>query len=291
MPISRASLENRTAELKRPINIGSLLLEAGKLKAQDLELIEDFRKRQGLEFGEAAVKLGLVAKTDVLQILAQQFDYPYLQVGESRLSKTLVAAYQPFSQQAEILRGLRSQLMLRWFNQGHKQLALVGASSNVGCSFLAANLAIGFSQLGMRTLLIDGNLRNPGQHQLFGLTQHQGLADFLAGRAEMETISEIPSFPNLSVLPAGTVPPNPQELLGQPAFKALIGDLAKNFNVILVDTPNGMLYADTQIIAAHTSAALLVMRRHHSRMDDARKMQIQLADAKAHIVGTVLNQF
>jgi protein-tyrosine kinase len=277
--------------LKTHKNVGRLLLDAGKLKLPDIELIEHCQKEQGLRFGDAAVKLGLVAETDILQILAQQFNYPYLQPGEGGFSEELVAAYQPFIPQVEALRSLRSQLTLRWFNEEHKQLALVGLGSGEGCSFLAANLAIVFSQLGQRTVLVDANLRNPRQHQLFNLGKRQGLSDLLAGSIGMDAVSIIPSFIDLSVLSAGTLPPNPQELLGRPAFKLLMRDLAKNYDVTLLDTPDGLLYADTQNIVAETGAALLVMHKNHTRISDALALQAQLVNAKAQIVGAVFNEF
>ena len=271
--------------------IGRLLLEAGKLKSSDIELIEHCQKEQGLRFGEAAVKLGMVAEADILQMLARQFHYPYLQPGEGGFSEELVAAYLPFTPQVEAIRSLRSQLTLRWFSEEHKQLALVGLGPGVGCSLLTANLAIVFSQLGQRTVLVDANLRNPRQHQVFNLKQKIGLSEILAGSVGMDAVSKIPSFVDLSVLPAGTIPPNPQELLGRPAFKLLMRDLAKRYDITLLDTPNGLLYADTQNIVAETGAALLVMHKHHTRVSDALALKAQLANAKAHILGVVLNEF
>ena len=271
--------------------VGRLLLDAGKLKLADIELIEHCQREQGLRFGEAAVKLGMVAEADILQMIAQQFDYPYLQPGEGGFSPDLVAAYQPFSPQVEAIRSLRSQLTLRWFNEERKQLALVGSGPGVGCSLLAANLAIVFSQLGQRTVLVDANLRNPRQHQLFDLSTSIGLSELLVGRADRGAICKIPSFVDLSVLSAGTLPPNPQELLGRPAFRLLMRDLAKNYDITLLDTSGDLLYADTQNIVAETGAALMVMHKHHSRVSDALALQSQLANAKAQIVGAVINEF
>jgi len=278
-------------EHKSNIRIGKLLVDAGKLKLQDIEQIENCQNRHGLSFGEAALKLGLVAEADIQQMLSQQFPYPYMQAGENGVSEELIAAYQPFSPQVEILRSLRSQLMLRWFNEGNKQLSLVASGPGEGCSYLSANLAIVFSQLGERTLLIDANLRNPRQHQLFNLPQHQGLSDLLVGRADMDTIRKIPSLGKLSVLTSGAVPPNPQELLGQPAFKSLMQELAKNYDITLLDTPNGILYADIQNIVTETRGTLLVMRKHHTHMSAALALKEQIANVKAQIVGVAFNEF
>ncbi len=271
-------------------NIGRLLLDAGKLKLNDIELIEHCQREQGLLFGEAAVKLGLVAEADILQILSQQFEYPYLQPGEGGISAQLVAAYQPFGSQVEAFRALRSQLMLRWFNEEHKQLALVGVGKGEACSVLAANLAIVFSQLEQRTVLVDANMRSPRQHQLFNLNQSVGLSELLVGRTGMEAICKIPHFADLSVLPSGAIPPNPQELLGRPSFRLLMRHLAKNFDITLLDTPDGLLCADTQNVVAETGAALLVMLKHQTRISDALAMQTQIINSKAQIVGAVLNE-
>ncbi|MFZ4702532.1 MAG: polysaccharide biosynthesis tyrosine autokinase, partial [Candidatus Methylumidiphilus sp.] len=206
------------------------------------------------------------------------------------LSKTLIAAYQPFSSQAEDIRDLRSQLMLRWFNEDRKHLALVALGTADHCSVLIANLAIVFSQLGQRTLLVDANLRNPSQHRLFKLENRQGLSSMLAGMVGMESSCQIAPFSDLSVLTAGALPPNPQELLGRPVFGELMRDLARHYDVILVDTPNALLYADTQIIAQEAGAVLLVMDKQQTRMDDAMIVKTRLESTQAHILGVVLNE-
>ena len=141
--------------------VGKLLLEAGKLNAADAERVLHLQQKENLRFGEAAIKLGLINETDLHHALANQFDYAYLTPGDGHFSPDLVAAYQPFSLQVERLRALRGQLMLRWFSIGHKALAITGIHPGDGASYLAANLAVVFSQLGERTLLIDADLRRP----------------------------------------------------------------------------------------------------------------------------------
>jgi chain length determinant protein tyrosine kinase EpsG len=268
--------------------VGKLLIEAGKLKLQDVEAIERCQKERGLRFGEAAVELGLVQETDIVQMLARQFDYPYLQAGEGGYSPQLIAAYQPFGSEVETLRKLRSQLVLRWFNAEQKALAVAGVDGGEEARLLAANLAVVFSQLGEKTVLVDANLREPRQQSIFNLARRQGLSDLLAGRCGMEAIVKLPGFVDLSVLPSGTVPPNPQELLGRPAFAALLRDLARSFDIILLDTPPAALYADAQNIAAEAKGAVLVMRKHQTRVADAEVLKKELMLAKAETVGAVL---
>src|SRR3954471_13340356 len=114
--------------LYRDASIGKLLLDMGKITPEDAERILRLQKTEGLHFGVAAQRLGMVTEADIHQALSLQFDYPYLQANQGAFSKDLVAAYQPFSRQVEALRALRSQLILRWFNEGNKSLAIVSAS-------------------------------------------------------------------------------------------------------------------------------------------------------------------
>lgn len=270
-------------------SIGHLLLESGKLSAQDAERVLKAQKEQKLRFGEAAVRLGLVKEDDIQQILAQQFDYPYLSAGEGNFSSDLVAAYQPFSAQVESLRALRSQLMLRWFTAGHKSLAVVGTNKGDGTSFLAANLAIVFSQLGERTLLIDTNLRSPQLHTLFNLGNGLGLSDVLAGRADLNTLTRIPHFMDLTLLPAGTPAPNPAELLSRDGWSKLLLQLGEHFDVILLDTPPAEEAADYQTVAARTGGALVAVRKNKARIREVAGIKDMLHAAGAQLVGAVVN--
>ena len=214
-----------------------LLLDAGKITPENAERVLRMQKELGIRFGEAAMRLGLISEDDIQQVLARQFAYPYLHKGESALSPKLVAAFEPFSDQVESLRAIRSQLMLRWFARGRKALAIVGVDPADGASLFASNLAVVFSQLGEQTLLVDANLRSPHQQEVFALVPRQGLSDLLAGRADLDVIARVPAFVDLSVMPAGTLPPNPQELLSRDAFRNLNTQLESRYDVVLYDVP------------------------------------------------------
>jgi len=92
----------------RQASIGTLLLEAGKITPENAENVAALQQEEGIRFGEAAQRLGLVNEADIQQMLARQFDYPYVQVGEKQFSPKLVAAFQPFSRQVESLKVIRS---------------------------------------------------------------------------------------------------------------------------------------------------------------------------------------
>lgn len=273
--------------------IGAILSESGRLLPEDVERILRLQREKGLRFGEAAVRLGILTPADVECALSRQFHYPYLARGETAVSEDVVAAYDPFSKQVEALRALRSQLALRWFDDdpARKSLVVVSAARKEGRSFIAANLAVVFSQLGERTLLIDADLRNSCQHRLFGLDNRVGLSAVLAGRAGAETILRIPSLPKLSVLPAGAPPPNPQELLAGPVFPQLLKQLAEQVDVILLDSPAASETADAQILSVRAGAAMIVARKNATRMWRVQGVTDSVVQARSTIVGTVLNDF
>lgn len=272
--------------------IGAILIDTGRLTPEAAERILKLQKEQGLRFGDAAIQLGLLTEADIQQALSRQYDYPYLMPGDDRVSEEVVAAFKPFSPVVEQLRALRSQLMLRWFDAeaGHKTLAVVSAGRSEGRSFTAANLAVVFSQLGERTLLIDADLRNPRQHQLFHLQNKLGLSSLLAGRAELaEAVVRIPGLIDLSVLPAGATPPNPQELLSRPLFNALIATASGQYDIVIVDTAAGSETADSQAVAARTRGAVVVARKDISLAPQVQSLVSSLQHAGVAVVGSVLN--
>lgn len=251
--------------------IGALLVRLGKISVQDVERVLDVQKSNKLAFGEAAINLKLVTEADIQNVLAYHFDYPYLQNLDKQFSPKLYAAYSPFSVKGEALRDLRSQLLMRWFGKGHKMLTITGVEAGDKASELAANLAITLSQLGKNTLLIDASLRKPTQHTLFNLENRQGLSNRLVSRigsqAWGDSITQISSFPNLSVLTAGSSAPNPLELLERANFSMLLAELSTIYDVILLDTAPLFLGSDALAVAAQAGGMLMSVRKNHSRMD------------------------
>jgi chain length determinant protein tyrosine kinase EpsG len=272
-------------------SIGGLLLESGKITPENAERVLRMQKELGIRFGEAAQRLGLITEADIQQVLARQFDYPYLQAGEGKFSPKLVAAYQPFSDQVEQLRAVRSQLMLRWFARGRKSLAILEIAPDDGASLFAANLAVVFSQLGEHTLLVDANLRTPQQRDIFDLQSRAGLSDILAGRANLDAVTKVDAFVDLSVLAAGTLPPNPQELLSRSSFGTLNTQLESNYDVVLYDVAPFSSGADALAVAARAGGVLLVARRNKTVLADVSTMNEQLTQAGVQVIGSVLVDF
>jgi len=272
-------------------SIGALLLESGKITPEAAERVLRMQRELGIRFGEAAQRLGLITEGDIQQILARQFDYPYLQRGEGGFSPFLVAAYDPFSAQVEALRAIRSQLMLRWFARGQKALTIVSVDEGGGASLFAANLAVVFSQLGEHTLLADANLRAPTQHTIFDLKARAGLSDLLAGRADLEAIAKVESFVALSVLAAGTLPPNPQELLSRNSFTTLNRQLEAQYDVVLYDAPALTSGADAMAVCARSKGVLLLVRKNHTQLAAVDALAEKIKHSGAEVVGSVMVDF
>jgi len=275
-------------------SLGGILIDSGLLKPEDAERVLMVQKEQNLRFGDAAVRLGLLTEEDIQYALSRQFAYAYLRrtPGDKKpVSDELVAAYQPFSQRVEQLRSIRSQLMLRWFDRADQRqlLTIVGSDRGEGRSHLAANLAVVFSQLGERTLLVDADMRNPRQHELFFLENKIGLSTVLSGRSRDEAIVRIPDLTGLCVLPAGPVPPNPLELLNRLNFDEFMIQAKAAFDVVIVDTPALSAGEDAAMIAVRTGAALAVARNSQTSVATFTDMVQGLMNAGVNVVGSVLN--
>lgn len=294
MDIINTTLRKHAGDANMPAaerRIGTLLLEAGKITAEDVERILHHQRARGLRFGAAAVELKILDEADIRQVVAKQFQYPYLRDGEADYPAELIAAYQPFGPEAEALRALRSELLVRWFGTGRRGLAVIGVGADgKAASRLTSNLALVFSQLGGQTLVMDGNLRAPMLQDTFRLGTRRGLSDILAQRVGIEAICRIPHFVDLSVLPSGTEAPNPLELLNRSVFRDLCAQLMAHYAVMLCETPPTGAGSDCFTIASRMGGAVLVATRNVTRHADMQLAAAQLKASGVTLVGTVLAQ-
>lgn len=279
----------------RDRSIGDILAELRNLSAEQVEKVLQHQRSKGVRFGEAAVALGLATRDDVLYALAQQFHYPYSPDEQRKVSPELVMLREPFGPRAEAFRALRSQIMMRVFagpiGIGERPaLAVISPDGGDGRSYTAANLAVALAQLGGgRTLLVDADMRNPRQHEVFGLGQGNGLSSVLSGRSDSQVIRQIVGVPSLFVMPVGTTPPNPLELVERPAFHLLMRELTSKFDHVVVDTPAAVHGADAGVIAARCGAAVVVARRHRSKLEALADQLHAFAGGHVKVAGVVLN--
>lgn len=275
-------------------SIGEIISEANSLSHEQIEQILTYQRENGVRFGEAAVALGLAKMDDVLWALSQQFHYPCASERSDSFHSELVVATNPFTEQAEAFRTIRSHVIMRMFSgEGpRKALAILSPNSGDGKTHFAANLATAFSQLPGRTLLVDGDMRTPRLHEIFNLPQRsEGLSSILSGRAASKVIQSIRDLPNLFVLPVGTIPPNPLELLERPAMELLLRELKTKFDRVIVDTPAAGFGTDGAVIAARCGAALLIARENHTRVEDLQRLTRAAQLGSTEIVGSVINRY
>lgn len=278
----------------RPDNrIGTILRAHHSLDNGDIQRVLELQEAKGLRFGDAAVRLGLISVRDLRRALAQQYDLPHLLPENDRIDSELVVAFDPFNRCAEQMRALRTQLMIQWSTErpGSRTLAIVSPERQDGRSYVTANLAVAFAQLGSRTLLVDADLRRPRQHRVFGVPDSVGLSSVLTQRAGADAIVPIREFGQLSLLPAGAPPPNPAELLSGQAFLKLIADLKEEYDVILFDTSAAGSCTDAQTVAFRAGSALLLARKDRTRLADTTRLVRQLEHAGSKLVGTVCNAY
>lgn len=278
----------------RDRSIGDIISETRNLSAEQVERILRYQREHQVRFGEAAVALKMITQDDVLFALSQQFHYPYAPEEQRKLSPELVTLNQPFSVPAESFRAMRSQLMMRIWDGAdpRRALAVVSPEPGDGKTYFAANLAIALAQLGGgRTLLVDADMRGPRQHEVFRLENRAGLSGLLSGRSDSQVIQQVSNIPSLFVLPVGTTPPNPLELVERPAFNLLLRELTSKFDHVVVDTPAAAYGADASVIAARCGAAVIVARKDESRMNALNELVTSVAAGSVKLAGVVVNEF
>ncbi|MGY0194246.1 polysaccharide biosynthesis tyrosine autokinase [Leptothrix sp. BB-4] len=274
-------------------SIGEIIRQYRHLGDDQVAAIVAHQRAHGLRFGEAAVALGLASDADVVYALSQQFHYPYTPEEHRATRAELVAATQPFGQQAEAFRAIRSQLMMRVFNPAEpkRALAVISPDSGDGKTFFVANLGVTLAQLGGRTLVVDADLRAPRLHEVFGVPGRSGLSAILSGRQDDNVIYQAPDLPSLYVMPVGVTPPNPTELLERPAFRQLMNELLRKFDHVVVDTPAASRGSDAAVIASKCGAALVLARKDRSRVQQLQELVATVSASTAKLAGVIVNEF
>ena len=217
---------------------------------------------------------------------------PLVSTEAQALSRALVTIADPNGVQAEAVRALRTHLMAQHINEGCRAIAICGATPGVGCSFVAANLAVALSQIGLNTLLVDANMRRPGVDAIIPTGQPvNGLRQFLSSAdPNVAEHIQIDVLPNLSVMYAGGPAANAQDLLAGDRFKALMDFCRRDFDVTVVDTPAANSCSDARRISTVVGHSMLVARRNRTLVHDLRTLTAQLEADRARVIGSVLNE-
>jgi protein-tyrosine kinase len=222
----------------------------------------------------------------------QSIEAASAQRGPYSFSETLVTLSDPSGQGAEYIRALRTHIMAQHVEAGRRALAVCEASPKLGGTFVATNLAVALAQAGVKTLLIDGNLRSPTlQHVIRPAREMVGLRECLvtAATSPGDYVQE-DVLPNLSVMFAGGVAPNAQELLARSSFEQMINNCLRDFTMTIIDTAPANSCADGLRIASVAGYSLIVSRRHKGVVADVKTLAGQLRANHSTLVGTVMNE-
>jgi capsular exopolysaccharide synthesis family protein len=206
-----------------------------------------------------------------------------------RLNPLLVAGLAPKSLAAEQYRALRTRLAHAEGSNALRTVLITSPQKGEGKSITAANLALTIAQeLQRRVVLVEADLRKPSLQQLFGLPPGPGLAEFLSGAADLKDVMKFLPDHNLTVIPAGTAPMNPAELLGSTAMRRMLDSLRTRFDRVLLDTPPVLPLADVAVLAPMVDGTLLVVRAGVTPKP-AIENALRSFDS-SHLIGVVLNE-
>ena len=191
---------------------------------------------------------------------------------------------------AESYRALRTSLLLSNLGAPPKVIMVTSALPQEGKSTTSINSAIVLAQKGVRVLLIDADLRRPSLHKTLGMGPRTGLSNVLTGSTKLQqAIARTPLLPNLHVLPAGTPPPNPAELLASPNMKDVLTELREQYDHIVLDTPPTLSVTDAVVLSPRADAVVLVIRSGQTTKQALRRSRDVLLQVNAKLSGVLLN--
>src|ERR1700690_415032 len=213
-----------------------------------------------------------------------------LTLTSSKEAVEMVTQVRPQSQMAESYRALRPSLLLSNLGAPPKVVMVTSARPQEGKTTTSINTAIVLAQKGVRVLLVDADLRRPSVHKTLGMGPRSGLSNVLTGTATLQqTVTTSPVLPNLFILPAGSPPPNPAELLASSNMRALLIELREQYDHIVIDTPPTLSVTDAVVLSPRADATILVIRSGQTTKQALRRSRDILMQVNAHVAGVLLN--
>jgi protein-tyrosine kinase len=280
-----------------------------RLSNEAVGQINELMKKLDIRFTEAAVHTGHITREEldkalqwirlqavqqtggiVEKVLSRAAERREVVLWEGKKlvpSNELVLAHDPDHPESEKIRGLRTELLLQ---RRAGLIALLSPSAGEGRSRLAAELAIGFAQLGRPTLLVDADLRQPRQHMLFGTDNEHGLTQALTTNEPLQ-LHGVQGLPKMALLTSGTLPPNPLDLLSGTRFEYLAKQWRRNFEFVVLDTPPASEFSDGLATAKVAGQFLLLGRANETSFRALNEMLRRLEATNARTLGAVINRF
>lgn len=206
----------------------------------------------------------------------------------SSAKSQLVTLTEPRGPASEAYRTLRTNIQFSSLDKPLRTILVTGVEAGEGKSTTLANLAVVMAQGGKRVCAVDCDLRRPTLHKVFGLASEPGLTTAILDRSSAD-IRQKTSVDGLTLVACGPLPPNPSELLGSQRFQEMLGELAKDADVVLLDAPPIVAVSDAAVLASKVDGVILVVNAGKTKRDLATRARSLLEKANANILGVVLN--
>src|SRR5215510_6035318 len=229
------------------------------------------------------------------QELKAQLGVPFLglipSVGKDKMGVDPLLSRAVPANFSEAFKSIRTNVLFSSAEDGMRSIVVTSSGPGEGKSIVSSNIAVALAQAGQRVLLIDGDMRRPRVHEIFGCDQEPGLSNVLTGVSKAsDAIRRCPTVHGLWLLGSGHIPPNPAELLGSHRFRDFMGSIEGNFDWVVIDSPPVLVVTDSSIVANHASGVVFVVGSDKTSRQAARTAVEQLDAANARIVGSVLNR-
>jgi tyrosine-protein kinase Etk/Wzc len=265
--------------------IGLLLGLGGGVAAAFARRAFDERTQDGeeIEAGTGIPVIGIVPHSSVQAALARAAR----QKREGALP--VLSAINPEDEVIESLRSLRTSLQFALVESSNNIIAISSPTLGAGKSFVSVNLAHVFAAAGVRVLLVDGDLRRGMLHRYFSIERKPGLSDVVRGAVELEAAIHGTPDGRLHLLPTGSIPPNPAELLSSQALELTLKEASRRFDMVIVDTPPALAVTDPLLLARFASVNVLVLRARHHPIREIVQTARRFAQSGIKVQGAVLN--
>jgi polysaccharide biosynthesis transport protein len=211
--------------------------------------------------------------------------------GKTRDGESLLLTHNNVSPAfAEAMRAIRTSVIFSSADEGARTVVVTSTAPSEGKTLISSNLAVALAQAGQRTLIIDGDLRRPRVHDVFDRSQEPGLSNVLVGTSRLRDAVRTTEIPNLHLLAAGHLPPNPAELLGSTRYLDLVDELRHLFDWILIDAPPVIAVTDAAVVAHSATGVVFVVGADMTSRRNAMSAIEHLNAARAKFIGAVLNR-
>jgi len=216
---------------------------------------------------------------------------PIVPSWRKKANPVVISVSDPTSQPAEAYRSLRTSLQFVRPDSPLRTILITSPSSGDGKTATVVNLGAVFAQAGARVVVASCDLRRPGLSQFFASDEHAELSSVLTGQQPLDrALAPVPGVDGLWALGTREIPANPTELLGSQRMRSVVDELAKRFDIVLIDSPPVLPVADAMILSGYADAVLLVVAAGQTRRAELRRTAEKLAQASAPVVGVVLNK-